>query len=141
MFRKKQIIDIAGRELYNSVAEEAEADVQIISQRKRRTGIYYERDYYRGSELCHSFPCDVKGNMMFNKMTPQGIESFKRISSNDEYVFQVGKYKHSWMEPAIGICDNCKREVRLVSDDHGACKCKCGAWYSLSGQALVPPNQ
>ncbi len=46
-----------------------------------------------------------------------------------------------WRSPSTGLC-SCGATVYLHSEYMGACQCpKCGTWYSLSGQELLPPDQ
>ena len=43
--------------------------------------------------------------------------------------------------PAEGIC-SCGTKIILQNQYMGACECpKCGQWYNLFGQELLPPDQ
>ena len=52
----------------------------------------------------------------------------------------VKRWKRTIIEPAHGTC-SCGEEVYLIDEYIGACQCrKCGRWYNLYGQELVPPE-
>ena len=50
----------------------------------------------------------------------------------------VVAFHHSYVEPAVGICDECGAEVYL---DGFTCTCDCGADYNSAGQRLAPREQ
>lgn len=50
------------------------------------------------------------------------------------------KRKFTYTVPAVGTC-SCGNTVILENEYHGACQCnKCGQWYNLFGQELIPPD-
>lgn len=46
-------------------------------------------------------------------------------------------------EPRYGKCEECGARVDLDGYDYmGAVQCpKCGQWYNLNGEELLPPDQ
>lgn len=117
--------------------------MEIKSKRHRETTTWYahefrwKRDKYSG----FGFDCDKDGNM--TNTNPAAIENYNACISGEYDVVDNGVQERlsSWMEPAIGICDKCGKEVRLEGGYCGAVECECGEWYNLFGQAILPPNQ
>lgn len=59
-----------------------------------------------------------------------------REKYNEPYIYID---KHSWTEPAKGIC-HCGKMVYLTDEYMGACECpNCGQWYNMFGQELNNP--
>ena len=110
---------------------------------ERKTEVSYDLSFLYGEDhggFC--FPCDRVG-----KVLPFQYEEAKRNYENcmahpEQFkVFaEVQKYVNYYTEPAHGTC-SCGEEVELYDQYYGACQCpKCGQWYNLFGQSLVPPE-
>lgn len=117
--------------------------MEIISERHKEYGIKYERkfDFTEDKSSWLSFPCDKEGNLLDN-LSDEQLDEYNKCLNGEIKVIDKGISidKWSWTENAVGICDNCKREVELWDEYYGACMCECGQWYSVNGQTLNPPN-
>lgn len=115
----------------------------IKSERKRVGKIDYSHEYvYKNDRYSgFTFPCNRHGDLL--NLTPEAIANYERVTNDDRLKYLgIIQNDHSWVEPAIGICDSCGSDVVLISQYCGATSCdKCGAWYNLSGQRLNPPEQ
>ena len=92
-----------------------------------------------------SFPCDSNGNVFIDKMTDCAIENYNYCLKHPEkfpYAYKEIEYTWRWIkEPDYGICD-CGERIELINQYMGACQCpKCGQWYNLFGQELLPPEK
>ena len=71
------------------------------------------------------------------------LENYKWCLENPDRFVRFDKVvKESWIvrNDAHGTC-HCGNEVYLYDEYYGACQCdKCGQWYNLSGQELLPPE-
>lgn len=83
--------------------------------------------------------------MLLDKMQPEAIANYEDCINGLRPGYRdvgVRKMSHSWTANAIGICDICGADVELYDGYMGACQCpKCGQWYNMAGQQLVPPEQ
>ncbi len=111
---------------------------------ERKTNVSYDLTFWYDDdrERGFCFPCD-----RFGKVLPIQYEEARQNYENcmahpDQFkVFaEVQKYVNDYTEPAHGTC-SCGEEVELYDQYCGACQCpKCGQWYNLFGQSLVPPE-
>jgi len=90
------------------------------------------------------FPCDKDGNLS-KDLHPCAMENYKNrcMESHDKYVRfnEVIETKRRIRDEAHGTC-SCGQEVYLSNEYYGACQCeKCGKWYNLFGQELLPPEK
>ena len=110
---------------------------------EHKTVVSYDLNFFYDEYSGVGFPCDADGNVL----------PFKNddIRKNYEYCMahpekfktfaKVTKYVNHYTEPAHGTC-TCGTEVSLFDQYYGACQCpKCGQWYNLFGQSLLPPEQ
>lgn len=75
---------------------------------------------------------DLKKNYEYCMAHPEEFET----AWND-----IMHEKYSYTEPAVGVC-SCGEQITLDGDFDGAIQCpKCGQWYNLFGQELLPPDQ
>jgi hypothetical protein len=104
----------------------------------------YEVAFDDGRNNGFGFPCDESGKILPDLPNPAAYENYKwclehpeRFSRFNKVIRRVSHYK----EPAHGTC-NCGEEVALINEYLGACQCpKCGQWYNLFGQELLPPEE
>ena len=90
------------------------------------------------------FPCDADGNVFLDKMYDCAIENYKYCMEHPEkypYAYnKIHEYRRWVKDISYGTC-HCGERVYLVNEYMGACQCpKCGQWYNLFGQELVPPE-
>ena len=113
----------------------------VESERKEIT--YYELVFDDGHNNGLGFPCDENGNLS-EDLNPAAKENYEYAMKHpDKYVRfnKVVKYIRHYTEPAKGKC-HCGQEMYLTNDYMGACQCpKCGQWYNVWGQELLPPER
>ena len=89
------------------------------------------------------FPCDERGNVLDAEMTKEAWENYRWCLEHPEKfaVYNEMKTRVRYYTPdAHGTC-SCGEEVELHNQYMGACQCpKCGRWYNLFGQSLLPPE-
>lgn len=89
------------------------------------------------------FPCDKNGKLL-PTVPPEAIQNYKKCLETPERFVRsnrVIKTERRVRNNARGTCA-CGNIVELFDMYLGACQCeKCGQWYNLSGQMLVPPEQ
>lgn len=91
-----------------------------------------------------AFICDESGVVDLTKMSDGAFENLQFCMAHPEKFKRFGKvvaWKRRWREPDKGTC-HCGQVVELVNEYYGSCQCpKCGQWYNLFGQELLPPNE
>ena len=110
---------------------------------EHKTEIHYDLVFYYDDDGGYAFPCDAAGNVF-----PLEYEEARKnleycLAHPEEFATynEVRKWKNHYTEPAHGTC-TCGTEVSLFDQYYGACQCpKCGQWYNLFGQSLLPPEQ
>lgn len=118
--------------------------IRIIKERERITDISYRLNFHYKKDLAigWSFPCDENGKVLADLMTETAIKNYNHCMLQiEEYLPPyVETCKSHYTEPAIGEC-YCGEHIRLENEYLGACKCpKCGRWYNMFGQELIPPK-
>ena len=109
-----------------------------VKYETRRNLIFYYDD-----ESGFAFPCDAAGNVLPFEYEEARKNLVYCMAHREEFSRwnEVETYKVRADEPAHGTC-SCGTEVELYDQYYGACQCpKCGQWYNLFGQSLVPPEQ
>ena len=110
---------------------------------ERKTSVSYDLSFFYGEEHAgFGFPCDAAGNVLpFQcEEAKQNYEYCMAHPEDFKTFAHVTKYVSHYTEPAHGTC-SCGEEVELYDQYYGACQCpKCGQWYNLFGQSLVPPE-
>ena len=91
------------------------------------------------------FPCDADGKVKLGKMTEAAIKNYKHCIAHPEefhYAYnEVHKYSRWIRDESYGTC-HCGERVYLFNEYIGACQCgKCGQWYNLFGEELLPPSE
>ena len=91
-----------------------------------------------------SFPCDKDGNVRIEEENQAAWRNYEHAVAHPEMFCRpayVSKRKSSWWEPAEAKC-GCGEVFELVNEYMGACECpRCGKWYNMSGQELLPPKE
>jgi hypothetical protein len=115
-----------------------------LRRSQRITVVEYARsfDYANTPGAGFSFPCDEHGKLSGKALNPgarANYEACLRGAVNGQAVIDRGveRREHSYTEPAVIACVDCRRAVTL---DHDAVRCKCGRYYNLFGQALSDPS-
>ena len=88
------------------------------------------------------FPCDKDGNL--EGMTEAALKNLENCKAHPEKFARSGEVvatERTYIEPAHGTCD-CGKEVVLENQYYGSCQCpKCGRWYNLFAQEILPPDK
>lgn len=89
------------------------------------------------------FPCDKDGRLL-TELSKEAIKNYndclKKPEKFERYN-KIVKTERRVRNNATGTC-HCGNKVELYDMYYGACQCdKCGQWYNLFGQMLVPPEQ
>lgn len=110
-----------------------------------RTVIDYELAFDDGHNNGFGFPCDREGNLLESEeQNPVAYENYLTCLKHPGRFArfnQVVRHERRVKEPGHGTCF-CGNEVELYDAYYGACQCeKCGRWYNLFGQELLPPDQ
>ena len=119
--------------------------LKIIKEREPKESVTYslEFDYRDDSGGGFTFPCDASGSLKVNEMTKEAQANYYKCLLDDTKRFYepyIKTHTHHWVEPAVGECV-CGEEVVLENQYMGACQCpKCGQWYNIYGQSLIPPE-
>ena len=101
----------------------------------------YELVFDDGHGNGAGFPCDASGNII--NLRPEAVANLAWCMEHPEKFKRAGEvveYHRTYKEEDYGICD-CGETVYLGNQYMGACQCpKCGKWYNLFGQSLLPPE-
>lgn len=101
--------------------------------------IVFDDGHFNGS----CFPCDSTGNM-FKDLCPEAYVNYNNCLKHPERYIRFNKViesKRTVKNDAFGTC-HCGERVELFNMYQGACQCsKCGQWYNLFGQELLPPDE
>ncbi len=91
-----------------------------------------------------SFPCNEKGELLKDEINPEAYKTLEWCLAHPEAyeVFnKVVEYKNSYKEPPSGTC-HCGEQVYLYGSYMGATQCpRCGQWYNVFGEELLPPEE
>ena len=106
------------------------------------TNVWYELAFDDGRNNGFAFPCDENGNVMLEDR-PYARKNYEECLKHPERFVRFNKvteHRQTYREPDEGIC-SCGNTVVLANQYMGACQCeKCGRWYNLFGQSLLPPE-
>lgn len=116
----------------------------IITPRRRETHIEYRLNFDITNDGGYAFDCDKNGKV-FDDLNPDALENYRWCLAHPEKFIRpayVNKHEWSYMENAVAKCRHCNEEFELYDEYEGACECpKCGQWYNLFGQELLPPEE
>lgn len=99
---------------------------------------FYCFDYKGNPNSGYQFPCDKDGNIDMAKLAPCAQQNYAKLISGEmpDYAKPYVKtLEWSYVEPTVGICNECGEEVELRNFTN---TCDCGADYNMSGQQLAP---
>ena len=117
--------------------------IKIIKEREPKESVTYslDFDYKNDSSGGFTFPCNQYGEILKDEMPQVAIDNYHRCLKDDRLSSPyIRTHRSHWVEPAIGKCV-CGEEVVLENQYMGACECpKCGQWYNIYGQSLIPPE-
>ena len=106
-----------------------------------KTNTEYNLCFDDGHHNGFAFPCTETGEPM---LTDCNRSNYEFCMAHPERFVRFNKVvKDSWRyrQNARGTC-YCGEEIELYDQYLGACQCeKCGQWWNMSGQALVPPSE
>lgn len=106
------------------------------------TEVRYEVVFDDGRYNGYGFPCDANGKLL-DKINEAAVENYKYCLAHPEKFVRFNKVieqEYRVKDNAHGIC-SCGNGVELYDLYYGACQCeKCGKWYNLFGQELMPPE-
>ena len=107
-----------------------------------KTHVEHELVFDDGHNNGYGFPCNESGSVL--DIPPEADANLAWCMEHPEKFVRAGQvvtYRNRYREPAHGTC-SCGNEVELYDQYYGACQCwKCGKWYNLFGQELLPPEQ
>lgn len=116
--------------------------MEIIRDGKQVKECYYLLNFrYTEDNLSgYRFPCDSEGNVLTDKLEPEGIVTYNQCVSGKIKVMPpfVSKEVHTWYSPMIIRC-SCGAPVTLNSSFENTCRF-CGNSYNGSGQAVYRYN-
>lgn len=116
--------------------------MKIIRERNRVEKESFSRQFMENPSCGFSFPCDEHGKLLPD-LSEAAIKNYNDCV-NGKYPnlkdFGVVREIDSYIEPAVGICERCGKQVKLVNQYMGACECECGTWYNVFGQMLNSPD-
>lgn len=114
-----------------------------ITRGEYETTVWYELCFDDGRYNGFGFPCDEQGNVP-EDMNPAAKENYAWCLEHPERFYRfnkVDRHEQTFRNPDHGTC-HCGATVYLQNEYMGACQCeRCGQWYNLSGQELLPPDQ
>jgi len=115
--------------------------MKIIQQRQRITRVEYSLEYEANDnpQCGFGFPCDEQGNLL--PLSDGALENYQRCTTGvyDVTCMGVRKITHTYVEPAVVICECCGAKVYLESFTN-TCD-TCDSDYNISGQLLAPRSQ
>lgn len=113
-----------------------------VTQAEWKTNYWFELVFDDGRNNGFGFPCDASGNILpgLPEAALTNLAYAKAHPEKFERYNEVVRYKNDYREPGRGTC-SCGNTVVLENQYLGACQCsKCGKWYNLYGQELLPPE-
>lgn len=115
--------------------------MKIVQHSKHVTSVTYDRVFSYDPDCFTAgfgFPCDVSGEVLepSNNCAKDNYRKCLTGEVDGHRVYDLGvkRYEHTYLEPAIGLCE-CGEEVELRNFTN---TCECGADYNTSGQRLAP---
>ena len=106
-----------------------------------KTDVSYSPMYMYDRDSGFWFPCDEAGNLLH--LPPEAEKNYEYCRNHPEefeIAGEVRTIRNEYREPDTGVC-SCGQKVDLIEEYYGACQCpKCGKWYNLFGQELLPPE-
>lgn len=114
--------------------------LKIIKERELKEETYYTYEFDRNDGGGFTFPCDENGEVKLNECNKESYEFCLKHRKDFAWAGMV-EHTNTYWESAIGQC-SCGEEILIEPQYMGAFQCpKCGQWYNLFGQELLPPDQ
>ena len=113
---------------------------------EREKKVWYELEFWYEDDRSagFGFPCDERGNLLADEMNEDALKNYEWCMAHPERFAVYNNFRThvDYYQPnAHGTCV-CGEEVELSDQYMGACQCeKCGRWYNIFGQSLLPPEQ
>lgn len=106
--------------------------------------VTYGLRFYAYPDGGYEFPCNADGCLIHRDISDTAFKNYSYCISHPEkfpYAFnEIHKYSRWIKDESYGTC-HCGERVYLINEYMGACQCpKCGQWYNLFGEELLPPN-
>lgn len=105
--------------------------------------VHYQIIYEYEDGSGFAFPCDSQGNIYVSELPEAAWKNLQWCIENANRFVKVNELevnKWRYRVPASGTCD-CGNEIDLIGYYYGATRCeKCGRWYNVFGQELLPPE-
>lgn len=114
--------------------------MKIIEEEVKEFRLVYDD----GNGYGYSFPCDVTGNILWDKIScPAAAKNNLAVAkTHPEKWSKYGAVETLIRHERYGICPYCGRRVALHGEGYfGAFDCECGKWYNRFGQELIPPKR
>ena len=114
-----------------------------IVPREWKTETRYFIAYDDGHGNGAGFDCDEHGNPSahLTDVAKANLEWCKAHPEKYRRAGEIVAFENTYVVPGHGTCV-CGEEVTLENQYMGACECpKCGRWYNLFGESLLPPNR
>lgn len=115
--------------------------ITIIKPRSTKEIVEHSIEFTNDEGAGFRFDADERGNVILENDCQR--ESYEQAIANPEEYKQYNEHtvrRFIITEPAVGRC-RCGEKVTLESRYYGACQCgRCGQWYNVFGQELVPPE-
>ena len=115
-----------------------------IVRPERHLEVTYGLRFYIDPSGGSEFPCDEDGVVKLDSMSEAAIENYKYCLAHPEkftYAYnELHKHRRWVKDEPYGTC-HCGERVYLFNEYMGACQCpRCGQWYNLFGEELLPPE-
>lgn len=116
-----------------------------IVRPERKLEVTYGLRFFVDAGGGAEFPCDADGNVKLAIMTEATRNNYKDCLAHPErfpYAWnEIHKYSRWVKDTPYGTC-HCGERVYLFDEYMVACQCgKCGQWYNLFGEELLPPSE
>lgn len=120
--------------------------MKIIKNSQRITEVTYSLNYYTHATGGWGFDCDKDGNVFVDRFIgrAEALKSYNKCINGEVQLCRppfVDKRENTYMDWAIGICDDCGKEVHLVPEHGEGIDCSCGAIYTQLGARCRPREQ
>ena len=105
--------------------------------------VTFELAFDDGCNNGFGFPCDFNGKPLpgLTKAAEENLAWCKEHPEKFERAGEIITLKRRVREPDMAVCE-CFQTFEVFNQYYGACQCpRCGRWYNLFGQELLPPDQ
>lgn len=121
--------------------------ITIVRERKQVNEKHWVHEFWWETPLGGGYSFDVAPNGELLAVAPKEARAnyeyaltLPFVNGRQLYDAGVKEHKNTYVEPAVGRC-RCGELVTLAPYYMGATSCpKCGQWYNVTGQELIPPQ-